>query len=257
MRQPGRGADKENAPSVVASPQECRQLAIVPEKFAASKAGSVACSEAERPLRSKRQRTETQSSTVYDTAQAPLDLATLPQFIKELEGERDLAKEKHAREEQSHKDALRKQQELTKKVTTLQRELDEERAKPKQATSDALISTSSGSTVDARVQKLVNEKRNLALEVQGLKEARDSAEARCKSLASTLERLQKEDGGGHDRAQKTRGTTAASSSQASELAARIKALEAEVKERDARLAEATKTNKKVCACAHEGLCMRD
>eukprot|EP00960_Hanusia_phi_P077003 768637-Hanusia_phi.AAC.3 len=96
--------------------------------------------------------------------------------IKELEDELELAKEKFEQEEKSCQEANARERDLRFEITQLQEQ----------------IKLSQGTVpLDARTQKLVNEKRKLALEVQSLKEGKESAEQRAKALSSMLERLQK------------------------------------------------------------------
>ena len=161
--------------------------------------------------------------------------------------------------------AEKKESETAKKLLAIQAELESEKANRSLDLSQSLSGTTSTET--ARIQKLVNEKRNLSLEVQGLKEARDSAEARAKSLSCTVEKLQKqvaslEDSARADKAPKTRGAPAAEQAsklraleaelkerdgKAAELLGRVRALEAEVRDRDTKLAESTKSSKKAAA----------
>ena len=193
--------------------------------------------------------------------------------LKELQEERDLANEKWAREEQAHQEALtraitaeKKESETAKKLFAVQSDLENERSNRSLDLSQSISGPASSES--ARIQKLVNEKRNLSLEVQSLKEARDSAEARSKSLSATVEKLQKqvstlEESSRCEKAPKTRGAGAGAQaadqvlkikgleqelkekeSKAAELLAKVRALESELKDRDSKLAESQKSSKK-------------
>jgi len=116
---------------------------------------------------------------------------------------------------------------------------------------------------DARSQKLVNDKRKLALEVQALKEANTQAEGRVKALTAQVSKLQAS-GDGEVAAPKARGragaklTYSASAGQyTADSAAEVRALEAQVKE---RTAECVKLEKKLAAAvkgAADGLSKLD
>eukprot|EP00961_Rhodomonas_salina_P068260 916407-Rhodomonas_salina.1 len=113
-------------------------------------------------------------------------LRTGPDRMKELEDELEFAKEKWEAEEQNHQKScvlLTAAEEREKKLAEEVRALKEELS--------LASGGGGGGPADARTQKLVNEKRKLAIEVQTLKEGKEAAEQRAKALAAANERLKK------------------------------------------------------------------
>jgi hypothetical protein len=154
--------------------------------------------------------------------------------IKELEKELAAIRSKYEKEEERHH--------ATQAQLTILREksddsvLKEAALQLTRSTSDCAVA---GGKESERMQKLVNDKRKLALEVATLKDEKKRAEERCTSLSTKLSQLEGAASSGAQPAPKPgargrqRAATAASKSEEGGAEEEVKALKARVKQLEA------------------------